>query len=118
MEEVIGAAVDRGGSHHMVAAAGDVENREEIGRLAGGGQHGRRAALQLGDLGRHAVVGGVLQAGVEIAAGLQIEELAHVLGGVVFEGRALHDGDLPGLSVFRRVAALDTNGVDTLFHSR
>ena len=99
----------------MVAAAGDVEHGEEVGRLAGGGEHSRRTALQRGDLCRHVVAGGILEPGIEIPTGLQIKQLAHILAGVVFEGGALNDGDLPGLSVPWGIAALDACGFDLVF---
>ena len=81
-----------------------MNNGEEVGRLAGRGEHGGGAALQLADLGGHIVVGGVLEAGVEVAVGLQVKELTHVLAGGVFERGGLDDGDLPGLSVAGGVA--------------
>ena len=96
----------------MVPAGGDVEHGVEIGRLAGGGKHGRRAALQGRDLGRYRVVGGVLQPGVEVAAGLQVEEFAHVAAGSVLKGGALNDGYLPGLAVAGGVARLHAFGSD------
>ncbi len=115
-EEVVGAAVDGVGGHHVVPAGGDVEHGVEVGRLAGGGEHPHGPALQGGDLGRHGVAGGVLQAGVEVALGLQVKELAHVLAGVVLEGGGLDNGDLPGLPVAGAVAPLDADGVDAVGH--
>ena len=112
VEEVIGAPVDGGGGHYVVAAVGDIENGVEIGRLAGGGEHSGGTALHVADFGGYHVVGGVLKAGIEVAAGLQVEELAHVLAGIIFEGGRLNNGDLPGLAVLRGVAALDAFGVD------
>ena len=50
-EQVEGTPVNAGRGHHMVPAGGDVEHGIESGRLAGGGEHGRRAALQGRDLG-------------------------------------------------------------------
>ena len=113
-DQVEGAAVDGGRGDDVVPAGADVEQGEEIGRLAGGGEHGGGAALQLTDLGGHVVVGGVLEAGVEIAAGLQVKELAHVLTGGVLEGGGLDDGDLPGLAVAGGVAPLDTFRFDAV----
>ncbi len=113
-DQVEGAAVDAGGGHDVVSAAGDVKQGEEVGRLAGGGEHRRRTALQRGDLRRHIVVGGFLKPGVEIAVGLQVEQLAHVLGGSILEGGGLHNGDLTGLTVAGSVAALDADGFDFL----
>ena len=48
--------------------------------------------LQLADLLGHKVTGGVLQAGVEVAVGFQVEQLAHILAGGIFEGGGLDDG--------------------------
>jgi len=95
----------------VVAAGADVEQGEEVGRLAGARQHGGRAALELCYLGRDEVVRRVGEAGIEVAAGLEVEELAHRLGGRISERRALDDGDLTGLAVSRRVAALHALGV-------
>ena len=113
-KQVIGAAIDGGGGHHMVAAVGDVEHGIEVGRLAGGGEHGGGAALHVADLGRHHVVGGVLEPGIEIAAGLQVEQLAHVLAGGILECGGLDNGDLAGLAVARRIAALYALGIDSV----
>ena len=56
----------------MVPGTGDVEDGVEVGRLAGGGEHRGGAALQGADPGGDGVAGRVLQAGVEIAFGLQV----------------------------------------------
>ena len=109
-EQVEAAAVDGGTGHDVVAAASDVEHGHEGGSLAGAGEHGSGAALQGADLGRHGVAGGVLQTGVEIAAGLQVKELAHILGGIVLERGTLNDGDLAGLAVAGGIARLDAQG--------
>src|SRR5699024_9824727 len=66
-------------------------------------------ALQLTDLGRHRVIGGVCKAGVKISVLLQIKQPSHLLAGGVFKGRALIDGKLPGLSIFRLPASLDAD---------
>ena len=58
----------------MVARTDDIEHGEEDGGLPGGCQHGGCAALKRGDTRRDGVVRRVLQAGIEIAAGLQIEQ--------------------------------------------
>ena len=113
VEEIVGAAVDGGAGNDMVALVRDVEDREEVGGLARGGQHAGCAAFEIGDLGGHVIVGRVLQAGVEIAAGLEVKQLAHVGAGVVLEGRALHDRHLAGLAVAGAVAGLHTVGIDT-----
>lgn len=95
----------------MVAAGGDVEHRVEVGRLPGGGEHCRRPPLQRADLCRHVVVGGVLEAGVKIPAGLQIEQGPHGLSGGVAEGGGLDDGDVAGLPVAGGIPPVDTNAV-------
>ena len=98
----------------MVSAGGDIEQGKEIGRLARRGQHSRRAALQRGDLGRHKIVGGVLQAGIKIARGLQVKQLAHILAGGVFERGGLNDGNLPGFAVAGGISSLDADGFNAL----
>ena len=114
IDQVKSAAVNAAGGHNVIAAVANVEQCIEIGCLAAACQHGRRAALQRTDLGRHHIVGGVLQTGVKIAAGLQVKQLGHILAGIIFKGSALHNGDLAGLAVAGGVAALHANAVD--FH--
>ena len=105
-EEVEAAAVNARRTDQMVARADDIEHGEEDGGLPGGCQHGGCAALKRGDTRRDGVVCRVLQAGIEIAAGLQIEQPAHFGAALVFERGALDDGDLAGFAVFRAVARL------------
>ena len=105
-KEIKGAAVNGRAGHHMIPDPRNVENREEGGRLPGTGQHGGRAALQLADLGRNGVAGGILQTGIKIAAGLQIKQLAHIFAGSILKGRALNNGNLTGLAVPGGVAPL------------
>ena len=92
-------------------AVADVEQGEEVGRLAAGRQHGGSAALQLADLLCDDIAGGVLQAGVEIAVGLQVKQLPHILAGGIFKGSGLDNGDLAGLAVAGRIAALHADGI-------
>ena len=110
-DEVEGAAVDGAGCHDVVPGFTEVEQGKKVGRLAAGGEHGSGAALQLADLFGHQVTGGVLQTRVEIAVGLQVKELAHVLAGGVLEGGGLDDGDLAGFAVSGRIAALHADGI-------
>ena len=110
-EEVRGAAVDRRGREDVVAGLREVENRVEVGGLAGGREHGADAAFQRADLVRHDVVGGVLQARVEVARGFEVEEFAHLFARGVAPRRGLVDGELAGLAVFGLPAALDAERV-------
>ena len=95
----------------MVPCLADIEQGKEVCSLSAGGKHSGGAAFQLADLFGYHVAGGVLQAGIEIAVCLQIEQLAHVLAGSVLEGGGLDDGDLTGLAVAGGVAALHTDGI-------
>ena len=110
-DEVEGAAVDGAGRHDVVACLADIEQRKEVGSLTAGRQHGGGASFQLADLFRHHIAGGVLQAGVEVAVGLEVEQLAHVLAGSVLERSGLDDGDLAGFAVAGGVAALHADGI-------
>ena len=105
-KEVEGASVYGGACDDVIARARYIEHRKEIGGLPRGGEHGGGASFEGAYLCRHRIVGGVLQSGVEIARRFQIEELRHGFAGLVTEGRALHDGYLPGLTVCGGVAAL------------
>ena len=67
VDEGVGAAVDGVRCNDVVARRADVEQREEVRRLAGTGQNRRGAAFELADFLRHHVIGGVGETGVEIA---------------------------------------------------
>ena len=110
-DEVECAAVDGAGGYDVVSCLADIEQGKEVCGLSAGGKHSGSAAFQLADLFGYHVAGGVLQAGIEIAVCLQIEQLAHVLAGSVLEGGGLDDGDLTGLAVAGGVAALHTDGI-------
>ena len=60
------------------------------------------------------VIGGVLQPGIKITAGLQIKEGPHLLSGGIPEGGGLNNGDVSGLSVAGGIARVDTLGTDTV----
>ena len=94
----------------MVAAGGDIKDGKEICRLTGGGEHGGGAALQGADLRRHLVVGGILEPGVKITLGLQIEEGPHGLPGGIPEGGGLDNGNVAGLSTPGDVARVEAVG--------
>ena len=110
-EEVSGAAVDRPGGDEVVAAAAEVEDRDQRRGLARSGHQRADAAFQRGDLVLDRLGGGVAEPGVEVAGHLQVEEVADKLAAVVFEGRALKDGQHARLAVFRLPAGLDAQGV-------
>ena len=99
----------------MVARVADVEQGKEVGCLAGTGQHTGGAALQFGNLGGDGIAGGVLQAGIKITAGLQVKQLAHIVGAIIFESGALHNGNLAGFAVAGGIAALYAQGIDAVF---
>lgn len=100
----------------MVTGLANVEHGVEVGGLARRGEDAARAALQLVDFGRHGVVGRVLESGVEIALGLEVEEVGHGLAAVIFEGGALDDGQHSALAVLGFPSALDADGLEiTLF---
>ena len=111
-KEIVGAAIDRGAGNHMIPAIGNIEHRVEIRRLAGGSQHGGGAAFQRADLRGDRVACRVLKAGIEIARGLQVKELSHILAGVVFESGGLDDRDLAGFAVPGSITSLDAEGLD------
>ena len=90
----------------------DIEEGEEVGGLSRCREHGGHTALKCGDLGGNVIVRGVLQSRIEIAACFEVEELAHFHTGVVFIGRALHDGHHARLTVFRRIACLDAKCIN------
>ena len=111
-QQVEGAAVDVVQAHDVVPRLADVQAGEEVRRLAGGGQDGAHAAFQGVDAGRDHVAGRVRQPRIEIARVFEVEEPAHLVGGFVFERRALHDGHLPGFAASGLVARMDAKGVD------
>ena len=111
-QQVEGAAVDVVQAHDVVPRLADVQAGEEVRSLAGGGQDGAHAAFQRVDAGRDHVAGRIRQPCIEIARVLEVEEPAHLVGSLVFEGRALHDRHLPGFAASGLVARMDAQGVD------
>ncbi len=93
--------------HHMISRFADIEHRIVTCRLAGRSEHRRHAALQLTDLGRNTVVGGVLQPAVEITVLLQIKKTPHLLRRLIFESRTLTNRQHPRLPVLRLPSRLD-----------
>lgn len=95
----------------MVAAAAYVEQGEEIRGLTAACEHGGGSAFKLRDLGGYMVVGGILEACVEIPACLKVKKLTHILACVVFECGALYYRNLTGFSVAGSISALNANTV-------
>ena len=106
IEQIEGAAVDRGGRDDMVAGLGDIGDTDQGRRLTGSGQHRADAALKRGDLLRDGIEGGIRQTGIEKAVGFEIEELSHRLGGIINKSSALDDRQDAGIAVFRLIAGL------------
>ena len=109
-DQVESAAIDSGAGNDVVAAGADIKQRIEVSSLAGSGEHGGCTALQGRDLRRNHVTGRILQTGVEVAGGLQVKELTHILRGSILKGCALNNRDLTGLTAGRTVARLDAQG--------
>ena len=113
-EQVIRTAVDGRARDHMIAGTGHVKDREEVRSHTRAREHRSGAALHLADLGGNQIARGVLQTAVEVARLLQVKQLAHVLGRVVFPRGGLVDGHLTRLGISRVIAALNTCGTDGL----
>ena len=105
-EEIARTAVDGARADEVVAGFADVEHRVEVSCLTGTCEHRSHTAFESGDFGSHGVVRRVLQTGVEVATGLQVEQVRHVVGGFVLESGALIDGEDARFAVFRLPAAL------------
>ena len=116
-EEVIRSAIDAVGGYHVVARLADVEAGIEVRRLSAGSEHGTHTALKSRNACRYMVVGGILQACIEIARILQVKQLAHLQTGFILEGGTLHNGHLARLALSGLVTRLNTQGSDILFHS-
>ncbi len=80
VEEVVGAAVERGGGDDLVAGSARVVNGQRLGGLAGGGGQRRDAAFERGDALLEDVGGRVHDARVDVAEFLQREEAGGVVG--------------------------------------
>ena len=106
--QIVGTAIESRGTHNMISGLGDVHDGVEVGRLPGRCQHGRHAALQITDLGRNRIIGGVLETGVEIPGLIQVKQTSHLLAGAVFKCSTLVNGKDSCLSVSRHITGLDT----------
>ena len=81
LEQVLRAAVEAGRGDHVVAGAGEVEDRERGRRLTGGQQQRAHTALERGDLLLHRALRRVADAGVERVEVLEREPVRGHLGG-------------------------------------
>ncbi len=106
VEEVEGAAVNRGGADEVVARLADVQHGIHGRRLTGAGENRHHAALKVGYFLFHRVDGGIGKAGVEESVLLEVEELCHLHRGIVLIGRTLRDRQHPRLAVLWRIAGL------------
>ena len=113
-KQVVRTTVDGRARDHVIAGAGNVKDGKEVRGHARAREHRGGAALHLADLGGNQIARGVLQAAVEVARLLQVEQLAHVLGRVVLPRGGLVDGHLTRLRITRTIAALNTRGTDSL----
>ena len=111
-EEVARTAVNSAGADEVVARLADVEHGEEVRRLTGTREHRCHTAFHGRNLGCHGIVGGVLQTRVEVATGLQVEQVGHRVAGLVLESGALVDGKDARFAVFRLPAALYAQSFD------
>ena len=109
-KEVEGAPVNAGGTDHVLAALRQVQHGKHAGGLARRGAQSAHSALQSGDFLLHGVYGGIAQAGIEKARFGQIEQFGHLGRGVIFEGRALGNGQYARLAVFRAVTGVQAKG--------
>ena len=113
-EQVVRATIDSRARDHVIAGAGHVKDREEVRGHARAREHRSGAALHLANLGGNQIARGILQAAVEVARLLQIEQLAHMLGRVVLPRGGLVDGHLTRLRIARAITTLNTRGTDGL----
>ena len=90
-EQVVGAAVERGGADHVLAGLGDGLKRVGDGRLTGGQRQRADPALECRDALLEHVGGRVHDARVDVARDLQVEEVRAVLGVVERVGGGLVD---------------------------
>ena len=110
-KKIEGAAVDAGRADDVIAAAGNIENGQQVRRLPRCGAQGAHAAFELGNLAFHGIDGGIGQTGIEKAFVLQIEQARNGGSGFIGEGRALRYGQDAGFAVAGRIAAVKTKGL-------
>ena len=91
LEQVVGAAVHGGRGDHVVASAGNVQNRVGDSCLTGCQQQRANAAFQGGDTVFDSFLGGVVEASVNGAQLGEGETVRCLLGAVKDEGSGLVD---------------------------
>ena len=106
-EEVARTAVDGTRADEVVARFANVEHGVEASSLTGAREHRSDTTFESSDLCSHGVVRRVLQTGVEVTRGLQVEQVRHGVGGFVLESGALVDGENARFAVLRLPTALD-----------
>ena len=84
-EQVECTSVDGRRAYEVVACLTDIENGIEVGSLAGRGQHSTHTTFQCCDFCGDGVIGGVLQACIEISRIFQIEQTRHLFAGVILD---------------------------------
>ncbi len=97
LEEVVGAAVQRRRGDDVVAGAGQVEDRQRLGRLPRSQPQRPDSALERGDALLEHVGRGIHDPRVDVAEFLQAEESGGVVGVVEDVARRGVDGHGPGL---------------------
>ena len=112
-EQVVGAAIQGGGRHDVVARLGDGLDGITDGRHAAGHGQGADAALQRCDAGLQHAVGRIHDPAVDVAGHLQVEQVRAMLRVVERIGHRLVDRDChrPGRGG-GGVAAVNGNGFD------
>ena len=111
-EEVARTTVNSGSADEVVAGFADVKNGVEVSSLTGARKHCSHTTFESGNLIGDSVVRRVLQTGVEVTTGLQVEQVGHVVGRFVLESGALVDGENARFAVFRLPTALYAKSFD------
>ena len=99
-------SVDGRRAYEVVACLTDIENGIEVGSLAGRGQHSTHTAFQCCDFCGDGIIGGVLQACIEISRIFQIEQTRHLFAGVILECGTLINRQNARFAFFRSPACL------------
>ena len=118
VEQIERAAVHSCGTDDVLSCMADIQHRHHGGGLSGGSQHRADAALQRRDLLLHRVKRRIGKTGIEKAVGLQVEQVAHLLGAFIGVRRALHDRHNARLAVARLVAGVNAGCVDMIHNPR